>query len=188
MPCLLTCLLVSFPGELIWIPKSTCLWQSFPATVFAPGNLQRTRSLPVTPDVIRCRYTGAKVSEIMLDEVFCNKERIKGVKVCRSSPSLVGVCAALLAGRRIQAKNHSFSRKAKEEREDLQEPRHRRVRSMPSMRLQLPRLYGIEAVKRYGALKGEHESNDALKEATASDPHSEDSGEKSVFEILADDL
>lgn len=27
------------------------------------------------------RYTGAKVSEIMLDEVFCNKERIKGVKV-----------------------------------------------------------------------------------------------------------
>lgn len=27
------------------------------------------------------RYTGAKMSEMMLDEVFCNKERIKGVKV-----------------------------------------------------------------------------------------------------------
>lgn len=36
-------------------------------------------------------------------------------------------------------------------------------------------------------LAGEHESNDALKEATASDPHSEDR-EKSVVEILDDDL
>lgn len=31
------------------------------------------------------QYTGAKMSEMMLDEVFCNKERIKGVKV----PTLV---------------------------------------------------------------------------------------------------
>lgn len=79
---------------LLWWAGSNC---SIPEPSRCPGpatckqvvDVWKLDGLAKLKSEIEClRYTGAKMSEVMLDELFCSKEKIKSVKVglqwCRS--------------------------------------------------------------------------------------------------------